>query len=107
MLFRSVNKALVAYKKVLENRGFIVGTVAHNEFISKVMSMMGRQKTPVAQNFIRKYFNRLMISKELSNKEILRIRQAIETAPNFTDEEKQKVKDMLNSQIESQSIEGY
>jgi len=105
--YETVNKALVAYKIVLENRGFIVGTVAHNEFISKVMSMMGRQKTPVAQNFIKKYFKRLMISKELSNKEILRIRQAIEIAPNFTDEEKQKVKDMLNSQIESQSIEGY
>ena len=104
--YYTVSKALVAYKLILENKGFIVGTAAHNEFMNKVMTMMGRQKTPVAENFIKKYFKRLMISKELSNKEILRIRQSIEVAPGFSDEERQSLMNMLNSHIETQSKEG-
>lgn len=101
----TVARSLTAYKLILDNKGFISNSSEHNEFVEEVMSLMGRQKTPVAENFIRKYMDRLMTGKDFSNKEITRFRQAIEVAP-VEEDERQKLKNMLNSIVNNQSKEG-
>ena len=82
----TVARSLTAYKLILDNKGFIQNSQEHNEFVDEVMSLMGRQKTPVAENFIKKYMDRLMTGQDFSGKELTRFRQAIEVAPVEEDE---------------------
>ncbi len=68
------------------------------------MSLMGRQKTPITQNFMKKYMNRLLTGKDFSGKEIARFRSAIETAP-VPEDEKENLRNLLRTIINTQSTE--
>ena len=99
-----VSRALISYKLILDNKGFIANSAEHNEFVNEVMSLMGRQKTPITQNFMKKYMNRLLTGKDFSGKEIARFRSAIETAP-VPEEEKENLRELLRTMINTQSTE--
>jgi hypothetical protein len=92
----TVARSLTAYKLILDNKGFIQNSQEHNEFVDEVMSLMGRQKTPVAENFIKKYMDRLMTGQDFSGKELTRFRQAIEVAP-VEEDERANLNRMLDS----------
>jgi len=99
-----VSRALISYKLILDNKGFIANSAEHNEFVNEVMSLIGRQQTPITQNFMKKYMNRLLTGKDFSGKEIARFRSAIETAP-VPEDEKENLRNLLRTIINTQSTE--
>ena len=68
------------------------------------MSLMGKQKTPIAEKFIRKYMDRVLIGGEMTDTEIRDARKAIDMS-NIEDEYKQNYHDMINSIVKNQTLE--
>ena len=99
-----VSRALIEYKLILDNKGFISTSIEHQAFVEEVMSLMGKQKTPIAEKFIRKYMDRVLIGGEMTDTEIRDARKAIDMS-NIEDEYKQNYHDMINSIVKNQTLE--
>jgi hypothetical protein len=95
--YMDVAKGLSDYIVVLNGVGFIANSNEHNEFISEVFGMMGRQQTPIAQNFIKKYYQRIFTGQLMTTKEIISARKIIELNYDEGSEEYKVANDFLNS----------
>ena len=95
--YMEVAKGLSDYTLILDNVGFIAYSDEHNEFIKEVFGIMGRQQTPIAQNFIKKYYSRIFAGQTMTTKEIITARKLIELNYDEDSEEYKVANDFLNS----------
>jgi len=95
--YMDIAKGLSDYIVVLNGVGFIANSNEHNEFISEVFGMMGRQQTPITQNFIKKYHQRIFTGQLMTTTEIIAARKIIELNYDEGSEEYKVANDFLNS----------
>ena len=96
--YYDVAKALSSYILILDNQGFISNSTEHTAFITKVYGLMSRQKSPVIQNFIKKYVSRILTGEKMTVQQVIDARKNIEaTYPDPNSEERIHMMNFLNS----------
>ena len=95
--YNDVIKGILDYTVILNGEGFIANSKEHHQFISEVFSIMGRQKTPMSQNFIKNYYSRIYSGETLSSEEVVQARKIIKMNYEEGTEEYDVAMKFLNS----------
>ena len=95
--YMDIAKGIQDYTVLLNGEGFIANSKEHFQFVTEVFSIMGRQKTPMSQNFIKNYYSRIYSGQTLTSEEVVQARKIIKMNYEEGTEEYATAMNFLNS----------